>query len=599
MKQIYLIIASAVALLSAISAQAAPVREMHRAADDSEWRSLGKGTFVDGWVTPGINAPADYTDPTPYAFEVEVMESTTTPGIYKMVSPYTSEAFPFLSRNTNTTPCDIIIDATNPDFVQVEPQNSGFVCDKLTPNMTDPFYISVQGTYYYMEGNDIPDIISYGYASTLKDGVITFHRPCFGRGPSTSQQGYNWQGNYDGSLTLPAKSEDSEWRSLGKGTFVDGWVTPGINAPADYTDPTPYAFEVEVMESTATPGIYKMVSPYTSEAFPFLSRNTNTTPCDIIIDATNPDFVQVEPQNSGFVCDKLTSNMTDPFYISVQGTYYYMEGNDIPDIISYGYASTLKDGVITFHRPCFGRGPSYSQQGYLWQGGYDGSLTLPAQTPSPGGWVSLGNATFTDGFILPGWNENYSNMSWPVEIQEKEDQPGLYRLINPYTVEACPLLKDNFTKDGNTFILIDATDPDAVLIAPQRSGFNGYAQGVAKDYYIGNLTGYLNAVENWSVTDLKQYLPQRLDKMADGIITITHPEFGFNANTDFGYNWTDIECTAVIALPGAAGIADIEAEATEAEAEYFNLQGIRIAQPQPGVPCIRRTGAKVEKIFIR
>ena len=67
MKQIYLTIASAVALLSAISAQAAPVREMHRAADDSEWRSLGKGTFVDGWVTPGINAPADYTDPTPYA----------------------------------------------------------------------------------------------------------------------------------------------------------------------------------------------------------------------------------------------------------------------------------------------------------------------------------------------------------------------------------------------------------------------------------------------------------------------------------------------------------------------------------------------------
>ena len=190
-------------------------------------------------------------------------------------------------------------------------------------------------------------------------------------------------------------------------------------------------------------------------------------------------------------------------------------------------------------------------------------------------------------------------MSWPVEIQEKEDQPGLYRLINPYIVEACPLLKDNFTKDGNTFILIDATDPDAVLIAPQRSGFNGYAKGVAKDYYIGNLTGYLNAIENWSVAELKQYLPQRLDKMADGIITITHPEFGFNANTDFGYNWEDIECTAVIALPGAAGIADIEAEATETEAEYFNLQGIRIAQPQPGVPCIRRTGAKVEKIFIR
>ena len=47
------------------------------------------------------------------------------------------------------------------------------------------------------------------------------------------------------------------------------------------------------------------------------------------------------------------------------------------------------------------------------------------------------------------------------------------------------------------------------------------------------------------------------------------------------------------------GIDDIKAEDANAEAEYYNLQGIRVAQPESGNIYIRRQGGKVSKQIVR
>lgn len=46
------------------------------------------------------------------------------------------------------------------------------------------------------------------------------------------------------------------------------------------------------------------------------------------------------------------------------------------------------------------------------------------------------------------------------------------------------------------------------------------------------------------------------------------------------------------------GIEGIEAEAAEAEVEWFNLQGVRVANPEAGL-YIRRQGNKVEKVIVK
>lgn len=45
------------------------------------------------------------------------------------------------------------------------------------------------------------------------------------------------------------------------------------------------------------------------------------------------------------------------------------------------------------------------------------------------------------------------------------------------------------------------------------------------------------------------------------------------------------------------GLESLETEDADAPVEYFNLQGQRILNPQPGTIVIRRQGSKVSKIF--
>lgn len=49
---------------------------------------------------------------------------------------------------------------------------------------------------------------------------------------------------------------------------------------------------------------------------------------------------------------------------------------------------------------------------------------------------------------------------------------------------------------------------------------------------------------------------------------------------------------------GIAGIAGVEADGSDAPAEYFNLQGVRVENPAPGI-YIRRQGASVSKVVVK
>ena len=337
-----------------------------------------------------------------------------------------------------------------------------------------------------------------------------------------------------------SRTEASDWKPLGTGTLVDGWVTPGLMYPNGDIDPKNYPFEVEIYESVSTPCLYKLISPWTSDKFPFREKNANSEPHDIIIDATNPDFVKVEPQESGFIhADQNHSkNYTDPFVIGNKGVYYLNEGNSIEDITSYGFASTMADGVITIVQPCFGKSGSSADFGYNWASMPDVQSVITLPNKETAKWVDKGELTFVDGFIYPGFKGDPAQAGWKVPFEELEGSEGMYRLANPYLVEECPLLGAN-TNTSNAWIVIDATDPEIVLIAPQYSGFSAMVEGVNFDFYIGNDAGNLHANELWSVADIKKYLPNRLDKMVDGVITVRTPLFGSNSTAGFGMQWTD------------------------------------------------------------
>ncbi len=73
---------------------------------------------------------------------------------------------------------------------------------------------------------------------------------------------------------------------------------------------------------------------------------------------------------------------------------------------------------------------------------------------------------------------------------------------------------------------------------------------------------------------------------------------GKNTNTSDGYwqAWAD-QTLKVWDENAGAGVSDLVVEDENAPVEYYNLQGIRVANPENGI-FVRRQGNKVEKVVL-
>ena len=106
-------------------------------------------------------------------------------------------------------------------------------------------------------------------------------------------------------------------------------------------------------------------------------------------------------------------------------------------------------------------------------------------------WQSLGYAVYTDDIILPAFGND--PMSYYVEVLENKDQPGLFRMVDPYGPEF-PLYPYASSYADGTYIEIDATDPEGVWIEGwQSAGIdvaeNGLMSVTSMAWYQANAQG--------------------------------------------------------------------------------------------------------------
>lgn len=92
--------------------------------------------------------------------------------------------------------------------------------------------------------------------------------------------------------------------------------------------------------------------------------------------------------------------------------------------------------------------------------------TVKANDP----WETIGYCEYTDGFI----NSAYSKLggeTWDVEIQGDPENPGMYRLVNPYEAWANAYAAAGVTYGkGNYYIIINATNPTQVYLEESNIG---------------------------------------------------------------------------------------------------------------------------------
>ena len=90
---------------------------------------------------------------------------------------------------------------------------------------------------------------------------------------------------------------------------------------------------------------------------------------------------------------------------------------------------------------------------------------------APAPWTSLGEGTLTDD-VITGAFSTVENQVFTVEIQESDNTPGMYRIVDPYIDNLYKLSADGSGTSSNysCYLVIDATDPEAVTIAKQNMG---------------------------------------------------------------------------------------------------------------------------------
>ncbi|MDE5929679.1 MAG: hypothetical protein K2H03_04295 [Muribaculaceae bacterium] len=133
-----------------------------------------------------------------------------------------------------------------------------------------------------------------------------------------------------------------------------------------------------------------------------------------------------------------------------------------------------------------------------------GSLPAFAQKVVGGdeSWKEIGTGYLRDDlitafYVLPSYWE------FPVQMQESEETPGRYRLVNAYS-NAPRLFETEFPADVNNYLIVDASDPKHCYI--ELGGTSYWIGGDGSDMQqliIGSIADdyYNNRHGNWSVAD--------------------------------------------------------------------------------------------------
>lgn len=91
-------------------------------------------------------------------------------------------------------------------------------------------------------------------------------------------------------------------------------------------------------------------------------------------------------------------------------------------------------------------------------------------------WQSLGTGIYTDDVLVPLFYEGGTPVTYEVEILEHTENPGLYRIMDPYAKSVHPLGDADYAPEG-LYIEVNATDAEGVYIQQQSLGMDwGYGE---------------------------------------------------------------------------------------------------------------------------
>lgn len=317
----------------------------------------------------------------------------------------------------------------------------------------------------------------------------------------------------------------------------------------------------------------------------------------------------------------------DSYLVSQEGVEIDPSTYDVVNVESLNFKYDPKVGEMVFGNDTGILWGAYDPTDYSLAGYYAGYSFVSALCTEGGGsgsepgedeadWTDIGEATFMDGWILPGLGIDQTNPEnwYKVPLQQAKNNIHRYRLVDPYHIG--PAASYNESKTPG-YIVFDVTDPDAVFFEKSASGFSSKAFHINTFYCYNMLGMYYQFLEG-------DYTPEEIATALAGEIPFTTfkngvvslgsamTEDGLVYDANFGYDtvpnggdiWisddgTLVNMDAAIYFPDDENMAGatIIPESDSDRVEYYNLQGIRILNPEAGQILIKRKGDKTEKVI--
>lgn len=199
-------------------------------------------------------------------------------------------------------------------------------------------------------------------------------------------------------------------------------------------------------------------------------------------------------------------------------------------------------------------------------------------------WEVIGKGEFLENIMYYALTEQNNTRSFMTDVAICEDLPNYFRVTNP--------LKASYAVAGinatSPDLIFDATDPDNVLVGLTDSGLSSSSLGAF--YYMNE--GYAAGEDETIEPELACTL-----KRAGNQYTITCPPQSMLLYTTLTQQvfWCSTSGSTILSFKyQAAGMDQIVVNEDE-PVEYYNLQGIRVANPSNGV-YIRRQGNEATKV---
>lgn len=244
---------------------------------------------------------------------------------------------------------------------------------------------------------------------------------------------------------------------------------------------------------------------------------------------------------------------------NAQNYFYFKQIDDSYDIAAGMSDETevvgeLSGKVVTFPQfPLWAIGDYNDEELGWWWMTYNQQMVKkadaepvdPDKDPNEG-WTSLGNATFQDGWVLSGFGMDQADEAnwYEVELQQNDENPNLYRLVNPYN--AGPVVEDNQSTTKTGYIEFDATDPDHVIFSVVDAGFAYPSIGLNEMVCYDVFSFY---VHKYAETDTPELLIQVFEgdesmvysTFKDKTLTVPSEAARFSMSTTelTAYSWND------------------------------------------------------------